>query len=378
MSLGKPLRHSASFGKHLVAALALAAGANACSLSDYSYLGAKRDGDTSKHAGGAQTSTTPSGGTAGQGGQLSGGTHAGSSTPTSSAGGNSSQGGVSASTNGGMTASGGTPATSNFAGGVPSNAGATSTAKTSAVAGGGSTSGGGAAAAGTRATNGGTTHTVGGSPSGGTGGTTVTTTATPPPSSCDGCAVLEVPFTGINQTARYFMVFTPSVTVNTRVGGTSGAVTAAGTLKVRVFAPVLGNRQYQLLVQRSVANYEMCFSEYRSLPASVTAEWVTLEWNLQSCASDTDIGRIGLDLRTSDATTDPTPGDTEMWVDSIWIERDQSVLVGAFDFDAATSVNATPVQDDWNQTPGVLYYRPSVPPSDIEPPTGTTISWRND
>lgn len=190
--------------------------------------------------------------------------------------------------------------------------------------------------------------------------------------------MLKVPFTGLNQTARYFMVFEPTVTVNTRAtGGSGGAVTAAGTLKMRVFAPALGNRQYQLLVQRSVANYEMCFSEYRSLPASVTAGWLTLEWDLQSCTTDTEIGRIGLDLRTSDAATDPTPSSTEMWVDSIWIERGGTILAGAFDFDAASSVNATPVQDDWNQTPGVLYYRPSIPPSNITPPTGTTISWRN-
>jgi hypothetical protein len=362
MSPAKQQCHSVRFGKHLVAVISLT---SACSFSDYSYLGAKRDSDPSTQTGGART--VPSGGAAGQGGQSGSGTDAGSSSPVSGG-----QGGESASVIGGMTAFGGSTTTYNPAGGVPTDAGATNTVHSSTTAGGGSTSGGVAGA-----TNGGTTGTSGGSPSGGTGGSATTA---PPPSSCSGCAVLEVPFTGLNQTVRYYMLFTPAVAVNTRsagAGGSGGTVTAAGTLKMRVFAPLLGNRQYQLIIQRSLQDYEMCFSGYRSLPTAVTAEWTILEWNLQSCTTDTDIGRLGLDLRTSDATTDPTPSLTRMWVDSIWIERGESSLVGPFGFDASSSVNATPVLDDWTQDPGVLYYRPSIPPDAITPPTGTTISWRS-
>jgi hypothetical protein len=140
---------------------------------------------------------------------------------------------------------------------------------------------------------------------------------------------------------------------------------------MRVFAPKLGNTQYQLLVQQASGSYTMCFSGVRSLPPGVTAGWVTLEWSMGTCTSDTNIGRLGLDLLTSDALSDPTPDTTVLWLDTISLELAGSNLAGPFNFDSASTVNATPVTDDWNQSLGVLYYRPATP----TPPTGTTITW---
>lgn len=327
---------------------------NACSL-DYSYLGAKRD-STAAGAGGKHTGTGsyPAGGTTRQTEESDGGASSPSSTSGSSGG---SSGGSSAS-----TFSGG----SEGLGGAETIGGTTN--ETSSVAGANGLGGGGAAGASNLTGGNGGTHV---------GGTAGTSTTAPPPTSCKGCAVLEVPFTDRSQAARYFMRFDPSVSVNTRTtGGTGGAtsvVSVQGTLTMRVFAPQLGNTQYQLLLQQASGAYTMCFSGVRSLPIGITAGWVTLEWSLGNCTADTAIGRLGLELLTSDATSDPIPSTTRLWLDSITLELNGSVLSGPFNFDTASSVNATPVTDDWNQALGVLYYRPTSP----TPPTGTTISWLN-
>jgi hypothetical protein len=62
-----------------------------------------------------------------------------------------------------------------------------------------------------------------------------------------------------------------------------------------------------------------------------------------------------------------------MWVDSIQIDLKGTTLAGPFNFDTSDTVNPSAVTNDYDQTRGVLYLRPSSP----TPPSGSTISWRN-
>jgi hypothetical protein len=158
------------------------------------------------------------------------------------------------------------------------------------------------------------------------------------------------------------MLYTPAV-----------AATTAGILRARVFAQQLGNTQYQLFIQQDSGNYTMCFSGLQSLPSGIASSWVTLDFSLASCSATTAIGRLGLELSTDTAATAPTPGTTQLWVDSIWIEVNGYSVAGPFNFDSASTVNAASIAYDFNQSYGALYLRPSNP----TPPSGSTLWWRN-
>jgi hypothetical protein len=187
-----------------------------------------------------------------------------------------------------------------------------------------------------------------------------------------------VPFTAKNTKARYFMLFSPMVTVNTHAtsstgGGTSTAITAEGTMKIRAFAPALGITQYNLFVQQDNGSYSMCFSGAQTMPTELTSGWVTLAWGLGACTADTSIGRLGLELVADEAADAATPSSTTIWLDSIWIELNGTTIAGPFNFDTSDKVNASAVTNDYDQDYGILYLRPSDP----TPPSGSTISWLN-
>jgi len=150
-------------------------------------------------------------------------------------------------------------------------------------------------------------------------------------------------------------------------------MTYAGTMKIRARAHELGNTQYQMLIQQDSGEYVLCFSPVTSLPAGITTSWVTLEWSLGSCASDSSIGRLGFDLITP--SSEAAPGLTSMLLDSIWIELQGTTIAGPFDFAAPSSVNASAVANDWAQTNGILYLRPSTVEPASTPPSGSTIAW---
>jgi len=155
-------------------------------------------------------------------------------------------------------------------------------------------------------------------------------------------------------------------------GATGTPVTSEGTLKLRVYAPTLGNTQYQLFVQQDSGSYTQCFSGYKTLPTEVSSSWVTVAWGLGACTADTSIGRLGLELVADTAVDASTPSSTTMWVDSIQIDLNGTTIAGPFTFDTSDTVNASAIANDYDQTRGVLYLRPSSP----TPPSGSTISWR--
>jgi hypothetical protein len=419
--------HALRLARRLAGLLLATSVVDACTLNDYSYLGAKRDaqitsaGQSARASGGSTSSVvggtaghlaTPGGGTATStavtvGGQGQGGASAAGGTgpvvedggmagqgetggtpstrTITGGGGGATIGGTTSSTRttsiagGGAVSTGGTSASGTTSvanggaaeGGSGNSAGATTVSSGGIAAAGATISSGGIAAAGAAVSNGGT---AGGA---GIGGTTVATGGATPVTSCPGCAVLDVPFTAKGQSARYLMLFSPTVTVNERPatssGGSGATVSNQGTIKARAYAPKLGNTVYQLFVQQEGGSYTMCFSEYLAVPPELTSSWVTLEWGLGNCSSDTSIGRLGVILLSSDDASAPTPTATTIWLDSLWIELNGSIIAGPFNFDSADKVNASAMPNDYDQTKGVLYLRPSGPP----PPSGSTISWRS-
>lgn len=433
MLRSNPECHSARFLWHLAGSLLAAAVASGCTLSDYNYLGAQRDSVGTSVGGTTNTGTVSlsSAGNAG-GASTSTGGHPTSTTLDGLAGG-AGAGGISTvvsngGTSGGVTstlgvasggANGGTSnalPTSNLVGGSATAGGGTHAAGSSAVAGGGVGTGGLASSAlasggvntggvaSSPASNGGVStggisSDAGASASGGigTGGLASSTVATggvsaggssssagtggaPPPSTCPGCAVLQVPFTTSGQAARFFMLFPTSsatLTVNTHAtsstGGATGTlVTSEGTMKLRVYAPLLGNTQYKLFVQQDSGSYTQCFSGTKTFPPAVSNGWLTLEWGLGACTADTSIGRLGLELITDTAADASTPSSTTMWVDSIQLDLNGTTIAGPFTFDTSDTINASSITNDYDQTRGVLYLRPGGP----TPPSGSTISWR--
>ena len=159
------------------------------------------------------------------------------------------------------------------------------------------------------------------------------------------------------------MLYTPMV-----------SVTSAGIMKVRAYAPQLGNTQYQLLIQQDSGSYTMCFSGQLNFPSGIASNWVTLAWSLATCSANTNIGRLGLELISDASATAPTPSTTQLWVDSIWIEANGYSVAGPFNFDTSSTVNAATVAYDFNQSYGPLYLRPSNP----TPPSGSTLWWLSD
>jgi hypothetical protein len=158
------------------------------------------------------------------------------------------------------------------------------------------------------------------------------------------------------------MLFTPSV-----------SVTSASILRVRAFAQTLGNTQYQLFIQQDSGSYTICLSGQLNLPSGIASSWVTLDFALSSCSANTNIGRLGLELMADTAPSAPTPNNTQLWIDSIWIEANGYGVAGPFNFDTSSTVNANSVSYDYNQSYGSLYLRPSNP----TPPSGSTLWWRN-
>jgi hypothetical protein len=375
----------------------------ACTLPDYGYLGAGRsnaggstESKTSAHSGAGQSGTDASGGTGAKSTAAStssaygtgGDTAATASTTPEGQGGNSSPGTNAGGADTGTDRGGTTGASDGGAGGTATgdHGGAATTAGSgggtmTASYGGRTGSGGGGSGGRTRITgggNGGKAGTAGANNgvSGGDAGYPGVAGAM----SCSGCAVLNVPFTARDQIARYLLRFAP-VSVNAHgSSGTAGAsaVTNAGTLKVRAYAPRLGNTEYELFIQQSNNSYTLCDSGLQSLPSPITSYWVTLEWSLGSCSADTNIGRMGIDLVTSAATSAPAPGSTTLWIDSMWIELNGNVIVGPYDFDAATTVNPSSISSITDQNVGVLYLRPTIvqsPTSSTTPPAGSSVSW---
>ncbi len=370
---------------------------SACTLNDYGYLGAKREtaalnenlggmtagagssgrggrligevgGSTEQNtAGSASTATNAgdgalggnsvgAGGTAGT--TQSGATHTASSAGTSAAGGmrGSSVGGFGSTGN-----SGGYGSSPSQGGSATVTDGGSSIGGGPAVTGGGSSTGGTAAATGGSAA-GGTAAATGGSAAGGiaaaTGGVV----------SYTGMARADVPFTTRGQLARYFMRFSPMVSVVESAVG--------GTLKIRVRAVQAGNTQYQMLIQQDSSPYSMCFSPVQTLPADITTSWVTLTWSLASCSANTSIGRLAFDLITSSAADAPTPSYTAILIDSIWIELNGKTISGPFNFDSQGTINGAALANDWSQALGVLYLRPSTVEPAATAPAGSTISWQ--
>lgn len=371
--------------------------ASGCTFHDYEYLGAARglmsqDGGQAGRAGvniggnsraGAVATVLRSGGASSNetGGRTltdslqSGGgvTGLGGTRTAISSGASDGLGGL---TFGGARSVGGSATDNPIGGGTtlpPATGGNTSGGATRSVATGGSVNSTGTRASGGNATGGsqtgGTSAVVGGT-SGATGGTSAASSANGGTDSCAGCARLEVPFTAAGQRARYYLKFLPWATVNAYSGST---MTLAGKMKIRARARALGNTQYQMLIQQDSGDYVMCFSAITSVPPEITTSWVTLEWALGTCASDSSIGRLGFDLITS--SSEVAPSKTSMLIDSIWIELHGKVIVGPFNFDVASSINASAVANDWAQTNGVLYLRPSTVAPASTPPTGSTIAW---
>lgn len=89
------------------------------------------------------------------------------------------------------------------------------------------------------------------------------------------------------------------------------------------------------------------------------------------------IGRLALDLVASDAASDPSPVSTTLYIDSVWIDRN-TTLVGPYDFTTASTVNNSSVADDWAQALNTLYLRPSITAwgSVSALPAGSAISWQ--
>jgi hypothetical protein len=422
MLLSNPECHSVKFFWHLAGSLLAASFVDACTLSDYNYLGTQRDsiGTSVGGIGNTDTMSLPSAGNSGgvfnsTGGRtltgLAGGAGAAANSAVVSNGGTTAglaSGGATQVTSTVVVAGGGV----NAAGGT-SNAAITALTGGTATAGGGNTAGSSAVAGGGVATGGLTNSSVttggvntggfasasGGSATGGigtggfaslavvTGGvsaggvsSSAGTGGASPPSTCPGCAVLQVPFTASGQIARFFMLFPSSsaaLTVNTHAtsstgGATSTLVTSEGTMKLRVYAPLLGNTQYKLFVQQDTGSYTQCFSAAKTLPTEVSSGWCTLEWGLGACTADTAIGRLGLELITDTAVDASTPSRTTLWVDSIQIDLNGNIIAGPFTFDTSDTINPSAITNDYEQTRGVLYLRPSGP----TPPSGSTISWR--
>ena len=91
-----------------------------------------------------------------------------------------------------------------------------------------------------------------------------------------------------------------------------------------------------------------------------------------ACTADTSVGKLGPELLTDTAVDASTPGSTTMWVDPIQIDLNSTTIAGPFTFDTSDTVNASAVTNDYDQTRGVLYFRPNTP----TPPSGSTIYWR--
>lgn len=360
---------------HWVSVSAVVLTLGSCTLEDYNYLGARWGVVSGGTAGTSGTNVT--GGTfpteGGTGPELTGG--------TSSAGGTGGVASGGASTyrdsgTGNSTATGGTAEidTWNTGGDSPTGgahsatggdtAGGASAGGATSASGGASASGGVTASGGNSATGG--TTTTGGS-SAGVGGA---------PTSCAGCAVLNVPFTTKGQSARFLMLFSPSATVNERgdttgVSGGTSTITAAGKLKVRAYAPQLGNTQYQLFIQQSVSPYSQCSTGAVAIPSGITSNWVTLEFDLSGCSADTSIGRYAIDLLADSAVSAAVPSSTVIWIDSVWFEIKGNTVVGPYNFDTSGAVNPSAIWNDYDQSNGALYLRPNNP----SPPTGSSISW---
>jgi hypothetical protein len=335
-----------------------------------SSVGAGGVGSTGQGGNTTFSGTTESGGNGTVGGTGVGGTtgEGASGGRGSSATGPAGASGMSTAGHGGLAGSG--PGTAGTSGANPGLGGATAAGTTAA----GTTAGSGGAAGfgGTTVTGG--TSSGGAAAAAGYSGKTGAMT-------CSGCARLDVPFTARDQLARYYMMLSSTATVNEHAsGGAAGAsaVTNAGTMKIRAYAPLLGNTNYEMLIQQSVSPYAICYSAVQTLPDAITSSWVTLEWSLASCSTDASIGRLGLDLITSSATSAPSPSTTTMWLDSIWIELKGEVILGPYNFDTATSVNPSTIANDYEQTANVLYLRPTIstpPVGSTAPPSGSTVSW---
>ncbi len=366
-------------------------------------------GGTTAHAGQEETtgsvsttagssSGTSTGGAAGYwtttGGDTSSSAGSGGSPESSTGGGGDggtpATGGSSATGNGGSSENAGNSGSENAGSSGSEDAGSSGSENAGGSTGGSASDGGsanGGESGGSEEGGGGSTGgdaSTGGSAAGGdtsTGGSATGGSGAIEPVDCSGCAVLNVPFTSKGQLARYYLKFATAVDVNQRATDGSGSLIQTGTMKVRAFAPALGNTSYEMLIQQSASPYAICYSEILTWPEGITSGWVTLEWSLGSCSSDTGIGRLGLDLIAPSASDAPTPTGTTLWLDQIWIEKNGGTIAGPFSFDSSSAVSASVVTEDYQQTDGVLFLRPSVPgpptaPTEsVTPPTGSTIGW---